>query len=88
MGATVGVAVGVVGGAGVVVGVVDGTVLVMPNMESQRLKSTDISDYGQLAIILGALRRRKEESLSKKYEVSSENQNICLQKGLPLQQKL
>jgi hypothetical protein len=54
VGATVDVAVGVVGGAGVVVGVVDGTELVMSNMESQMLKSTDISDYGQLAIILGA----------------------------------
>jgi hypothetical protein len=54
VGATVGVAVGVVGGAGVVVGVVDGTELVMSNMESHMLKSTDINDYGQLVIILGA----------------------------------
>ena len=65
VGVGVGVVVGVVGGAGVVVGVVDGTELVMPNMESQMLWSTDISDYGQLAIILGALRWRKEESLNK-----------------------
>jgi hypothetical protein len=50
----VGVVVGVVVGASVVVGIVDGTKLVMSNMESHMLWSTDISDYVQLATILGA----------------------------------